>query len=77
MQAGNFKRAIVAFHTDQHGDWVADLECGHMRHVRNNPPWTNREWVLTEEGRSSFIGHKLECVLCERALDLLERSGLS
>ena len=65
----------MAFHLDQQGDWVADLECGHTRHVRHTPPWTNREWVLSEEGRSRFIGHKLRCVKCETDADELEARG--
>ena len=59
------ERAIVGFHQDEHGDWVADLDCGHGRHVRHEPPWAIREWVLTEEGRRGFIGYKLDCKKCE------------
>ncbi|HSU32225.1 MAG TPA: DUF3565 domain-containing protein [Bryobacteraceae bacterium] len=58
------ERTIIGFHQDEHGDWVADLECGHTRHVRHDPPWMLRPWVLTEEGRASFLGHKLNCVKC-------------
>jgi uncharacterized damage-inducible protein DinB len=57
-------RRIVGFHQDSIGDWVADLECGHGQHVRHNPPWQNRPWVMTSEGRASFIGQKLKCVAC-------------
>ena len=55
---------ITAFHQDENGDWVAELECGHGQHVRHDPPWTNRPWVLTEEGRRQFIGHELLCGKC-------------
>jgi len=58
------KRRISGFHRDEHGDWVADLECGHTQHVRHQPPWTVREWVTTEEGRNAFLGHELLCVKC-------------
>lgn len=60
-------RRIVAFHQDDARQWVADLECGHNQHVRHDPPWTLRPWVLTEEGRQSFLGRELVCVECGRA----------
>jgi hypothetical protein len=43
---------------------VADLECGHTQHVRHDPPWQSRPWVVTPEGRAQFIGKTLRCVLC-------------
>ena len=43
---------------------MADLECGHTRHVRHDPPWVTREWVLTEAGRQRFLGERLECRKC-------------
>jgi hypothetical protein len=58
------QRKIVAFHQDAHGDWVADLECGHTVHVRHNPPWQNRPWLITTEGRSSYLGRELPCKKC-------------
>ncbi|NOT22314.1 MAG: DUF3565 domain-containing protein [Nitrospiraceae bacterium] len=60
-------RAIVGFHQDEHGDWVADLQCGHGQHVRHQPPMTNRPWVLTEEGRKPHIGETLNCKKCDEA----------
>lgn len=60
-------RAIIGFHKDENDDWVADLDCGHTQHVRHRPPWQNREWVLTEEGREGFIGHHLNCKKCDDA----------
>lgn len=59
------ERAIIGFHQDEENHWVADLECGHTRHVRHEPPWQNRPWVLTDEGRAKFLGHKLACVKCD------------
>jgi hypothetical protein len=58
------KRKIVGFHRDDASAWVADLECGHKQHVRHDPPWTLRPWILTEEGRAAFIGRELVCALC-------------
>ena len=60
------KRAIVGYHQDDEGHWVADLECGHTQHVRHDPPWQVRSWVATESGRASFLGTILECVRCDR-----------
>ena len=58
------KREIIAFHQDDHGDWVAELACGHRQHVRHNPPWRMRPWVLTAAGRQEKIGAALECPEC-------------
>jgi hypothetical protein len=58
-------RRIVGFHLDEVGDWVADLECGHSQHVRHNPPWINRPWVVTEEGRTAVLGQYLNCTECD------------
>lgn len=59
------KRKIIGFHQDELGDWVADLECGHTQHVRHNPPWTNRPWVISKEGRQRFLGFELDCKDCD------------
>ncbi|HXE11346.1 MAG TPA: DUF3565 domain-containing protein [Bryobacteraceae bacterium] len=58
------ERRIVGFHQDENGDWVTDLECGHTQHVRHKPPWQQRPWVTTEEGRAQFLGYKLFCKKC-------------
>ena len=60
------KQAIIGFHQDEFDHWVADLACGHTQHVRHDPPWQEREWVTTTSGRNGKLGHKLECVECER-----------
>lgn len=60
------KQQIVGFHQDEASDWVADLSCGHGFHMRHNPPWQIREWVLTTEGRDQFIGRTLDCLKCDR-----------
>ena len=55
---------IVGFHPDDAGDWVAELACGHGQHMRHTPPWQERPWVTTEEGRQGKIGARIECALC-------------
>jgi len=57
-------RRITGFHQDEHGDWVADLECGHTQHVRHDPPWIRRPWVTSAAGRRSRLGAVLQCRLC-------------
>ena len=64
------KQAIVDFHKDELGDWVADLACGHGFHMRHDPPWTIREWVLTEEGRRAYLGHILDCRKCDQEKEI-------
>ena len=56
---------IVGFHRDDAGDWVAELACGHGQHMRHRPPWQERPWVTTEEGRQRKIGVTIECPLCD------------
>jgi len=58
-------RKIVGFHLDERLEWVADLECGHQRYVRHNPPWTDRHWVTTFHDRMAHIGHELDCFACQ------------
>jgi hypothetical protein len=66
MSGAGTPRAIVGFHVDEEGHWVAELACGHGQHVRHDPPWQLREWVTTPEGRSAWIGRTLECARCGR-----------
>jgi hypothetical protein len=57
-------RRITGFHQDAERQWVAELECGHQQHVRHNPPWEVRPWVLEETTRRERIGAELDCILC-------------
>ena len=59
------KSAIADYHKDEENHWVARLNCGHFQHVRHNPPWTNRPWVITLEGRQSMLGQELSCKKCD------------
>lgn len=59
------QRHITGYHTDEEGHWVAQLDCGHNQHVRHLPPWVNRPWVITGEGRRATLGAALNCVKCD------------
>ena len=58
-------RRIVGYHQDDERHWVAELECGHNQHVRHDPPWTTRPWVVTPEGRARMLGTLLDCRKCD------------
>lgn len=59
------KQKVTGFHKDEENHWVADLECGHGQHVRHDPPWMERPWTQTPEGRNSRLGVELDCVRCD------------
>lgn len=61
------QQPITGFHQDAERHWVAELACGHFQHVRHDPPWTERPWVVTEPGRTGMLGHLLNCVKCDAA----------
>lgn len=61
-------QAMIGFHLDEEQHWVADLACGHAQHVRHNPPWQNRPWVVTPEGRAEKLGVQLNCLKCEEKI---------
>jgi len=56
---------IAGFHQDDEGHWVAELGCGHNQHVRHDPPWQNRPWTQTAEGRQRVLGQVLDCRKCD------------
>jgi hypothetical protein len=62
-------RRIVGYHTDEEGHWVAKLECGHSQHVRHDPPWQLRPWVITDEGRAEHLGTVLACRRCAESAE--------
>ncbi len=59
------KQKITGYHLDEENDWVAKLECHHGQHVRHNPPFIQRPWVVTEKGRKDKIGEVLNCLKCD------------
>ena len=58
-------RPIIGFALDAEGAWVALLNCGHRQHVRHEPPFWNRPWVTSPEGRDGRIGVTLPCAACD------------
>lgn len=60
------ERRITGFHQDDEHHWVAELECGHTQHVRHDPPWQVREWVVEERTRNARVGTLLSCSYCDR-----------
>lgn len=59
------ERSIVGFDQDDEAHWVAELDCGHTRHVRHQPPFVLRPWTQSKEGREGFVGQPLRCLRCE------------
>jgi hypothetical protein len=64
LQAVGLPRKIIGFHRTEQSDWIAVLECGHRKHVRYDPPWTEPHWVTTAEGRQAHVGDELPCLAC-------------
>jgi hypothetical protein len=59
---------VAGFHQDEVDHWVAELACGHFQHVRHDPPWVERPWVITKAGRTNMLGQlgqRLNCKKCD------------
>ena len=61
----NLQQKIYAYHKDEFDNWVTELECRHNQHIRHNPPFINRPWVMTLQSRNEKIGQYLNCVKCD------------
>jgi len=55
---------IIGYHQDEQQVWVAELDCGHARHVRHQPPFQQAAWVTDEAGRRERLGMPMPCVAC-------------
>ncbi|MHC8301722.1 DUF3565 domain-containing protein [Pseudomonas sp. ZS1P83] len=55
---------VTGFHQDEDGHWVAELSCGHTQHLRHQPPWQSRAWVLSPAQRIEKIGQPFDCGWC-------------
>lgn len=63
------KQEIAGYHKDEENHWVAELVCGHFQHVRHDPPWVSRPWVITEQGRQNMLGFELNCKKCDQGVE--------
>jgi hypothetical protein len=48
---------------------------GHTQHVRHNPPWHNRPWVVTPEGRSATLAANCLCKKCAEEISFGMSAG--
>ncbi|WP_175653151.1 DUF3565 domain-containing protein [Pseudomonas sp. Marseille-P9899] len=60
---------ITGFHQDEDGHWVAELSCAHTQHLRHQPPWQSRAWVLDATERQRRIGQPFACGWCAQGVD--------
>ncbi|WP_298187457.1 DUF3565 domain-containing protein [uncultured Pseudomonas sp.] len=58
---------VLDFRQDEHGDWLAVLSCGHTQHLRHQPPWQNRAWILDPTQRNAQLGKAFPCGWCAAA----------
>ncbi|KIH85195.1 hypothetical protein UCMB321_0983 [Pseudomonas batumici] len=43
---------------------MVELSCGHTQHLRHQPPWQSRAWVLDPSLRAEKIAQRFECGWC-------------
>ncbi|RAU43714.1 MULTISPECIES: DUF3565 domain-containing protein [unclassified Pseudomonas] len=60
---------VTGFRQDQDGHWIAELSCGHTQHLRHQPPWQSRAWVLDSKQRQEKIGQPFHCGWCAQGAD--------
>ncbi|NBA94991.1 DUF3565 domain-containing protein [Pseudomonas sp. R5(2019)] len=60
---------VTGFHQDEDGHWVVELSCGHTQHLRHQPPWQARPWVLDPLQRQQRIGRAFACGWCAQGAD--------
>jgi hypothetical protein len=59
---------VTGFHQDEDGHWVAELSCGHTQHLRHQPPWQSRAWVMDPAQRQEKIGQPFACGWCAQGM---------
>lgn len=62
------ERTILAFETDEEGEWRVRLDCGHARHLRHDPPREYRPDLSDPEARRAAIGRSIDCGRCSQRL---------
>lgn len=60
---------LTGWRQDEEGHWVAVLACGHTQHMRHQPPWQSRAWVLDAQLRAEKIGQSFACGWCAQPPD--------
>jgi hypothetical protein len=60
---------LLEFRQDEDGHWIAVLSCGHTQHLRHQPPWQSRPWVLDPAQRQQRIGKSFSCGWCAQGPD--------
>ncbi|MBD8705022.1 DUF3565 domain-containing protein [Pseudomonas sp. CFBP 13711] len=60
---------ITGFVQDPDGHWVVVLSCAHTQHLRHDPPWQSRAWVLDPAQRQAKIGQSFHCGWCASGSD--------
>ena len=68
----SFQVTVNGFEQDEVGDWVMLLSCGHRQHVRHQPPFINRPWAVSEEGRRQHLDMVVTCTQCQRGMPVPE-----
>ncbi|WP_200866319.1 DUF3565 domain-containing protein [Pseudomonas syringae] len=52
---------VIDLRQDEQGHWFARLSCGHTQHLRHQPPWQSRAWVLDPVKRQQMTGQPFCC----------------
>ncbi|SIQ15287.1 Protein of unknown function [Aquipseudomonas alcaligenes] len=64
---------LLGFHQDEDGHWVAELSCGHTQHLRHQPPWQNRAWVMDPQARQHHLGQPFTCGWCAKPAEQADK----
>ncbi|WP_161632884.1 DUF3565 domain-containing protein [Pseudomonas syringae] len=60
---------VIDLRQDEQGHWFARLSCGHTQHLRHQPPWQSRAWVLDPVKRQQMTGQPFCCGWCANGAD--------